>query len=691
MARRSGERFRRWALGASLAAGLAFAGPGSSGAATEGGPGIEAASPVEVSVGFARRDLAPLAAVDTLVAPELERERLAVEDRAAAARDAAPRFADRWTVEVDAETHGTWELLDADTFLWRLRIVAPDALSLNLGFSRFHLPPGARLTLRSGDGRRAVRPFTAGDNAADGALWTPLLATDDLVLELVVPARRRAEVALHLVAVNRGYRYFGGAGEKSGACNVDVACPEAGPWRDQVRAVAALSFGGQRFCTGFLVNDTARDRRPYLMTAAHCDVGETEARSLVAYWRFESSTCRPPGSAESGGLGDGRLDLFSTGARFRASSSLSDFTLLELDAAPPASANVYLAGWNRGSEDFASATCIHHPSGDEKRITFDERSTTTTSYLGESSPGDGSHIHAFWALGVTEPGSSGSPLFDPQKRVVGQLHGGPSFCGGDDLSDYYGRFSVSWQGGGTRATRLADWLDPLATGVVTLDGMDATIGAHPAAPSDLAAKAVGSGVVELSWVDHAGNEDTFVIQMRVPGGEFRAIGSVPADTTTGTVSGLSPTTTYTFRVRARNETGASPFSNEATATTLGPPGPCVVDASTLCLLGGRFAVRATWSDGQGGGGDAATAAIVGAPDAGVFWFFSPQNPEVMVKMISACALPQPSFWVFVGGATTLEHTVTVVDTQSGVARVYRHAPGAPLAGVADTQTFATCP
>ncbi len=427
------------------------------------------------------------------------------------------------------------------------------------------------------------------------------------------------------------------------------------------------------------------------MTANHCDVDAHAAPSLVAYWRFENSTCRPPGSTASGEPGDGRLDLFSTGAVWRAASEDSDFTLVELDQAPPPAAGVYFAGWNRATGDFPSVATIHHPSGGEKRITLGDHATATTSYGGQVSPGDGSHLHAFWTLGVTEPGSSGSPLFDPQHRVVGQLHGGPSFCGGSDLSDYYGRFSVSWQGAGSNTTRLSTWLDRLGTGAVAIDGLEATSTGRPEPPTALVAVAVPGGAVELTWTDRSHNEASFAIQMRAPGGDFQAIGSVPAETTTASITGLAPLTTYTFRVRARNSAGASPFSNEATATTLGPSGSCVADSKTLCLLGGRFAVRARWADSSGNHGEATTAAIPGAPDAGLFWFFSPDNPELLVKVRSACTGAEPAFWVLAGGATTLEHTLSVVDTRTGTARSYVHALGSPPGGVADTTSFTDCP
>jgi hypothetical protein len=109
------------------------------------------------------------------------------------------------------------------------------------------------------------------------------------------------------------------------------------------------------------------------------------------------------------------------------------------------------------------AVAIHHPSTDEKRISFEYDPTTTTSYLGDNSPGDGTHVRVEdWDLGTTEPGSSGSPLFDQNHRVIGQLHGGYAACG-NDLEDWYGKFNISWNNG------LGQHLDPINSGATVVD------------------------------------------------------------------------------------------------------------------------------------------------------------------------------------------------------------------------------
>ncbi|MFO1352297.1 MAG: Ig-like domain-containing protein [Gammaproteobacteria bacterium] len=440
----------------------------------------------------AKSAVLPLSQVQSTSLPALDSAALADQDAVDEARGLAPRYAVPVAVRVTPDNAGTWETIDAATRLWRYRISAPDAVSLNLGFTRYRLPEGASLFVYSPDLSQVRGPFTAADNETHGQLWTPLILGSELVIELTVPAGSPFE--LELGQIGQGYRSFGQTIDKSGSCNMDVACLAADdPWRNEMRAVGVISTGGSRFCSGSLLNNTAQDHKMYFMTANHCGINAGNAPSLVVFWNYQNSTCRTPGSAASGQTGNGSLTQFNTGSNFRAANAASDFTLVELDDPANPAYNLYWAGWDRSTSDFpcsAGSLCatIHHPNADEKRITFSESAMPTTSYNGSTSPGDGSHVHAFWdstpvfppnpmltiPAGVTEPGSSGSPLYNAQHLFIGQLHGGPSACGatGNNLSDYYGRFSVSWTGGGTSATRVSDWLDSGNTGVTTLTGFD---------------------------------------------------------------------------------------------------------------------------------------------------------------------------------------------------------------------------
>lgn len=394
----------------------------------------------------------------------LDRAFLATDDARREAAGAAPRFAVPFPVSISPTTSGAWSNVAPDTLRWRLRVSSPGALSLNLAFESFALPDDATLVVHAAQQTSTFQAYTALDNAPHGELWTPVVIGDDLVVELVVPLDQLDLVRLELTSINVGYRYFGeklGPSFAAGACNNDVVCPEGDPWVDEIASVGVISTGGSTFCTGFMVNNTAEDETPYFMTANHCGIGAGNAASLVVYWNYQSPTC--------GQQNGGSLAQNQTGSFFRAAQSASDFTLVELDSPPDPAWNVAYAGWDRSGVDPPGAVAIHHPNTDEKSISFEDDPTTTTSYLGSAVPGDGTHVHVEdWDDGTTEPGSSGSPLFDLNHRVIGQLHGGYAACG-NDLADWYGRFSVSWSGGGSSSTRLSDWLDPLGSGALTLD------------------------------------------------------------------------------------------------------------------------------------------------------------------------------------------------------------------------------
>jgi ELWxxDGT repeat protein len=119
------------------------------------------------------------------------------------------------------------------------------------------------------------------------------------------------------------------------------------------------------------------------------------------------------------------------------------------------------------------------------------------------------------------------------------------------------------------------------------------------------------------------------------------------------------------------------------ALPLAGPGPCQPSATALCLSGGRFKVEAFWQDFQGNSGAGQAAALTG--DTGTFWFFSPDNVEVIVKVLDGRAL-NGSFWVFYGALSNVQYWLTVTDTQTGVARRYLNPLGA-LASVGDTSAF----
>ncbi|OQW96356.1 MAG: hypothetical protein BWK77_05105, partial [Verrucomicrobia bacterium A1] len=97
-------------------------------------------------------------------------------------------------------------------------------------------------------------------------------------------------------------------------------------------------------------------------------------------------------------------------------------------------------------------------------------------------------------------------------------------------------------------------------------------GDFPAAPTNLVASAIASNRVQLTWNDASGNEQGFAVERRIGSGTWSELARVGANVTTCTDTSATPTTTYSYRVRAFNAVGYSGYSNESTVTTPGGAG-----------------------------------------------------------------------------------------------------------------------
>lgn len=413
-----------------------------------------------MAIGFGTLSAHAVSSIPTISFPELDIHNKHQEDVLGEKLGEAPRFAVPRVVDITPENKGSW-MKAGDLYTWKLRVSATNAVSLNFAFTDFKMSENSTLSIYSADMSQRMRDFGFDDNNMHNELWTPVIMASDVIIELSAPADEVDQVRLNLTRVNQGYRTFAQTTEKSGSCNVDVVCGEGDEWRDEIDSVAVISTGGMRFCTGFMVNNTSNDKTPYFMTAAHCRVNARNAASLVTYWNYQAKTC--------GDRTRGDLSQFTTGAEFLAASGKSDFTIVKLIGEIKPEWNVAFAGFDARDLNSPGATAIHHPNTDEKSISFEYEPTTITTYLEEAVPGDGTHIRIEdWDVGTTEPGSSGSPLFNSERRVIGQLHGGYASCS-SQTSDWYGRIYTSWEGDGTPDSRLKDWLDHAGTGDLITD------------------------------------------------------------------------------------------------------------------------------------------------------------------------------------------------------------------------------
>lgn len=363
--------------------------------------------------------------------------------------------------------------------LYAYRIDAAGAFSINLIFDRFRLKPGSTMFLYNGDRTMLVGPITAAQNPnGQGEFWTDLVEGSNLTIEIQEPVAGEGQSEIHLKSVVHGYKdlFPDKAFGQAGTCHPNLICyPDYQFQGDGVALILLAS--GTSLCTGSLVNTTRQSFRSFLLSAFHCidrnsnrvaDANEvTQAENWLVRFNYQSATCAP--SADD-------LDVITlNGTTYRAGYADSDFALLELTQQVPPEANPTYNGWNRADQITSNNATIHHPRGDVKKISFTNADTQISGYQGAAGS---DYLISFWgSLGVTDPGSSGSPLFDGNRRIVGQLRGGPSFCGatGNSLRDYYGRVFSSWTGGNTSSSRLSNWLDPGNLGSLTTNGVKPTL------------------------------------------------------------------------------------------------------------------------------------------------------------------------------------------------------------------------
>jgi hypothetical protein len=365
---------------------------------------------------------------------------------------------------------GSWFDLPNGGRLWILQVKCEQALTVNLTFENTNIPTGNQLFVYNPTKDFILGSFTQ-EHIYDGQLGTELIPGEEAIIEYyVAPKNNYGHV--QLATVTHGYRTANEFMEKafgsSGSCNMNVNCPDGLQWTPQRNSAVMLVSGGSGFCSGALINNTQNDGKPYVLTANHC---YSNPASWVFRFNWQSSTCSNPGASPT-------FQSLS-GAALRSRRTPSDFCLVEItgglvNGTVPLDYNPYFSGWDKSGTIPTSTVSIHHPSGDIKKISFDDNPATISQAMGST------EANSTWTVQwdrntTTEGGSSGSPLFDQNHRIIGQLWGGGASCQNLTAPDYYGRVSSSWEPAGSNSTnQLKHWLDPLNSGAAFIDGFDPT-------------------------------------------------------------------------------------------------------------------------------------------------------------------------------------------------------------------------
>ncbi len=374
------------------------------------------------------------------------------------------RFAHPFDVSFNPSNSGQWYTTSSNFNVWKLEIYSEGALSLNLIFDHFELPAGAKLFLYNEDEDAYLGAYTSINNKKSGKLAVSPVTGDHLTVQYEVPKSMGTPNNFEIIRVNHDFIGITKSdrrplGKTAGSCNIDVNCDVADPYYELKNSVCRLLVDGIELCSGTLVNNTAQDQTPYVLSAAHCYDAWNLAEVTVYAFNYESPYCAPL---------DGDPSNSISGAEMKATHDSLDFSLVELSLIPPPNFRPYYAGWNHSSILPDSTVSIHHPQGDIKKIAFDNDSPIKSSFRSDYTPDAFLNIKS-WDAGVTEAGSSGGGLYNTSNQLLGTLTGGAAVCG-SPYNDYYASFAVYWDYKSDTARQVKYWLDPINSGVSFVDG-----------------------------------------------------------------------------------------------------------------------------------------------------------------------------------------------------------------------------
>lgn len=367
------------------------------------------------------------------------------------------------SINVEIDILNKAKVIEKDKYTsYLLELSTNNAYALNLTFSKFVLPEGAKMYIWSDN--TYFGSYTNKNMRKDSTFHFASINSNKLIIELDIPSEskknRYADIKLDKV----GYFFKdlflrGGVSFSSGEsaeCNNNVNCDEWNEWCNQIRStiiyVRPKEGGGWGRCSGAIVNNYDQDFTPYLLTAQHCVEDDVIFDNTEVHFNYQSPICETRDMSSRSRV---------VGSELLASCNKTDMGLVVLNNKIPEQFNVYFAGYDtRKKDDMPSdkVVCIHHPQGDMKKISEGNWNNGLIE----------SKWRICWTNGIAEQGSSGAPIFEKEtKRIIGSISGGRYYdCDAKIQCDRIGKLRDCWHDGGIQ--------EYLGKGIATvnLDGAD---------------------------------------------------------------------------------------------------------------------------------------------------------------------------------------------------------------------------
>jgi surface protein len=407
-------------------------------------------------------------------------------------------------LQLDLLSQGKWEMLPSGEFICRYMIKGEGAPAMSLLFSQFVMAPGDKLYYYNADKTRVYGAFTEKNNKTSGKFATAMMIGDVMYLEFVSQTDKKSNKSkINIEHVVNYYTLNSNSNQRDGtilgcpsvpsvSCNININCPLGSDWQFEKTGVAQMSFPALRdgsvaifTCSGSLINNSRNDGAPLFLTAMHCICVFNDASQNanldqnVFYWNFEAPSCESGCTIEIS-----NNTITSCGAFILSNDKPSDFGLIYLKEYPGL-LNPRYNGWNREEiDDNIYGASIHHPAGDIKKISVSTQVNlnrtinfrdTKDCIDGIFKPKSDIIVIVDRDKGAVQEGSSGAPLFNSSKKIIGQLSSGLGLvCDPNYNKSSWGALSYSWSNNGNldQRRRLNSWLDPVTSCCTSLDGVN---------------------------------------------------------------------------------------------------------------------------------------------------------------------------------------------------------------------------
>lgn len=380
---------------------------------------------------------------DTLTAPPVDVQQVLYQD------SIEGNLINRVGIEVALnldDTDGT--VYEFQNFrVWKLLLYSEGAKTISFNLENLVLPEGSGMFIYNPSTKVVVGPIQS-HNLHNGNFSSDVIKGDSALIDVFLLEENHGLFSIDVKEIIHGFEMEFDSYDpdfmKSGECNIDVKCPEGIGFENEIAAVCKIINIGT--CTGALINNECNNFTPFILSANHCFKTASVATKSKFRFKYESKNCsNPPSILPMEPEPHTWVTFFGGTLRANSPTSCSDFALIELmDAvtASEAAKDLAFAGWNRADVLPNNSTCIHHPLGDVKKISFDDNPAILSS-------GNPCALELVFDRGIVEDGSSGGPIFDENNLIVGQIRSGEIDCIFTGGTIQAGRLFDSWTGDGT--------------------------------------------------------------------------------------------------------------------------------------------------------------------------------------------------------------------------------------------------